>query len=81
MSHRGTAHASRRRNFLLGRQSVDWGLPQNEWAAATNSHVTPDFDDTTYDDVIPHRLRGTIILDEHGEPAGLTDLVADRSLT
>ena len=75
MPQRATAHAARRR----------WlGLTLPEVVALEDgrngSMVSREWDATTYDDVIPHRLRGTLVLDDDGEPAGLTDLVADRIL-
>jgi hypothetical protein len=49
----------------------------------TDNFVSIDFDDVRYDDVMPraHRLRGTLVLDDDGEPAGLNDLRAERRLT
>lgn len=68
MPHRGQAHA-RRRSMVFFR-------PDD----GTDNCVSADFDDTTYDDVVPHRLRGTLVISEEGEPTELVDLRADRRL-
>lgn len=73
MSHRGQAHARRR---VL---SAAW----RDDDPAVGLSLVQDFDDVRYDDVMPraHRLRGTMVIDDDGEPAGLNDLRAERRLT
>jgi hypothetical protein len=72
MPHRGTSHARRR------------GLVELPFAPVmddgTATYIADDFDDVRYDDVVPVRLRGTLLVDDNGEPAGLTDLRAERRL-
>lgn len=75
MSHRGQAHARRR---VAAYPTPFRDLHTED---GTTAMISGEWDDCRYDDVIPHRFRGTLLIDEHGEPAGLTDLVADRSLT
>jgi hypothetical protein len=70
MSHRGQAHA--RRRVALSSASL-LGTAWNGESAM----VPRDWDATSYDDVIPHRLRATLVLDDDGDPAGLSDLVRD----
>jgi hypothetical protein len=68
MPHRGTSHARRRTHSAYqDRETFD-------------RVVLPEFDTATYDDVIPIRLRGTLLVDDNGEPAALTDLRAERRL-
>jgi hypothetical protein len=77
MPQRATAHAARRRASWLWTRAVNEQHAENGTAAM----VSADWDATTYDDVIPHRLRGTLRLDDDGEPAALVDLVADRRMS
>jgi len=76
MAHRGQAHAARRRcSNPTPFRDVFHDVHTED---GTNAMVSREWDATTYDDVIPHRLRGTLVLNDDGEPAELTDLVADR---
>jgi hypothetical protein len=54
-------------------------MTPGEWNSA---HVTPEWDDCRYDDVLRPalRVRATLLVDDNGEPAGLTDLRAERRL-
>lgn len=73
MPHRGSLHARRRGAYptpFLDVRTED----------GTNAMVSSGWDDISYDDVVPHRLRGTLILDEDGDLAALIDLTADRRL-
>lgn len=72
MPHRGQAHARRRAcaDFPYAPVMDD----------GTATYIADDFDDVRYDDIVPIRLRGTLVIDDNGEPAGLTDLHADRHL-
>jgi hypothetical protein len=72
MAHRGTAHA--RRRVSAGWERVEAGVQRS-----TGPLLLSEWDATTYDDVVPHRLRGTLVLDDEGEPVELAGLVADRS--
>lgn len=72
------ARALARRRSASALRAYDWTM------APTMSHVvTSEWDDCRYDDVLRPALRvkATLVLDDDGEPAGLTDMVVDRSLS
>lgn len=74
MSHRGTGHARRRR--IAADYAVDWTMdPLREYASV----LSGDFDAVRYDDVLRPalRVRATLVVDENGEPASLTDITRD----
>lgn len=72
MPHRGSLHARRRPRLAMAYAPV--------MADGTTTYIADDFDDVSYDDVLPIRLRGTLVVDDNGEPAALTDLTVDRRL-
>jgi hypothetical protein len=74
MPHRGSLHARRR----VGAYPTPFLDVHTE--DGTNAMVSEGWDDVRYDDVVPVRLRGTLVVDDNGEPAGLTDLRAERRL-
>ena len=75
MSRRAVAHARRRRS---ADHAIDWTM-----MPGTAHQVCAEWDECRYDDVLRPalRVRATLVLDEHGEPAELTDIVPDRPLS
>jgi hypothetical protein len=72
------ARALARRRCASALRAYDWTM------APTMSHVvTSEWDDTTYDDLLKPalRVRATVVLDDEGEFAELTDARSDRSLS
>jgi hypothetical protein len=78
MPHRAVARSRRRGAVSL--RAHDWELEPSIWGGA---QLSREFDACRYDDLLRPalRVRATLVLDDNGEPASLTDMIADRSLS
>jgi hypothetical protein len=75
-----SAVARARRRGAVCLRAHDWELEPSIW---TGVPLTADFDAVRYDDVLRPalRVRATVVLDDDGEFAELTDARSDRSLS